>query len=789
MKKRILFFLTLSLFAFSAVPSVAGTDIVTLEMAGIDGEISIRYDNYGVPHIKAGSIKDVMFAQGYVVARDRLWQMDNYRRRVTGRRAEIFGKGKVGDDFQVHLARLPETAQEVWDDYSDEYRSFFQAYSDGVNAYIADMESLPGEYIELGIEPEPWTPLDSVALGRGMVWALSSSVGIEVALGVMSKYLSKSAIMKLAPMKGLDPITITGDFKRSDFPAGSIDEKALRRLDEWLYASGRSHFGDPAGSNSWAVSGSRTESGFPLLANDTHMGLENPPVWFEVHMQSPEINIYGLTSPGIPGILVGHNEHIAWSLTQARHDVTDVYIEKLDPERPDTHYIYNGESIPFEKQDIEIRYKTEEGMETETRTLLSTVHGPVIYEDDRPRTVMSFRWTGHEPTTETDCFFRLFKAANLADFKEAMSYFQTGAQNFVYADVEGNIYYFAPAKVPLRRGRPFMPLDGSTDKYEWQKYIPYERLPSSLNPPEGFIVTANNRTVGDDYPYYLAAFYDKGFRARRINDLLRAKEKVTFDYMRRMQGDVYSLPGERLLPELYEAAAEHPELLDDRARQALEILRDWDYQTGLDSIGSSIFHKWLKHCTLGIFEDDVPADVLRQVARDEVVFPMIARTIKTPLNFYDDKKTAGVMESRSHILAAALPDAVAELTGMFGEDMSQWKWRKLHKMRLGHSLGGDYNYGPFENDGAIDTVDVSAFGMLGEEYVAGAGASMRMIFEMKPGAVRGACVLPGGQSGLKSSPHYNDQLQMYLENRTRPILFYEDDIAAAVEKTIVLKPE
>ncbi|MEW5944990.1 MAG: penicillin acylase family protein [bacterium] len=768
--------------------AATGSEPEEVSLSRLGARVEVRYDNFGIPHIRASSDYDLYFAQGYVQARDRLWQMDVARRKATGRLSEMFGKEHVDEDLDVYRTGVPQVSRRIWETSDAGMREVLQAFSDGVNALISDLDVLPEEYGRTGAAPAPWDPVDSIAIGRLMSWALSSDLGLELTLGAVVKTIGKSVFFDIAPMEGADPVTIVRWETSSSFPMEDFDGTAMESRRRPIFAAGR--FFEPfPGSNNWVVSGARTENGFPLLSNDPHLGLSNPPIWYEVHLIGPGSNVIGSTFAGTPLVIIGHNERIAWGVTTVGYDVTDLYVEKPDPERPDTHYMYRGESLPFTEEKVEIKYVADGKMEVEERTILHTVHGPVV-RDDRPEgAVISYRWTGHEPSYELRCFYLINRAGSLAGFKEALEYFEVGAQNFIYADVDGNIFYRATGKVPIRKGTPFLPMDGSSGDYEWTGYVPYDELPHAENPADGFVATANNRPVNREYPYYIGAFFDKGYRARRITDLIETGGKITFRKMQDIQADVHSLPGERLTPALLAAAAKRPDLLTDKAREALTVLKEWDFENGVDAIGSSIFHKWLKHCALEIFKDEFSGEILGELGNAEVIIPMLLRTKPLPIDFYDDKGTGDAVETKEEILVRALNNAVDELVKQFGPDMREWRWGRLHRLTLGHRLGGELNIGPVEVDGGIDTVDNAGFGLLGENFDFGGGPSLRMTVELKPGAARGENVIPGGQSADRKSPHYDDQFPLWMRNEAHAMLFRDEDIKNATEKTLILKPE
>lgn len=774
-------------------PTVFAADIPREEIGlpGLREKVAVTYDDFGIPHIRAGNERDLYFVQGYVQARDRLWQMDLARRKATARMAELFGEEAIDTDIDTLNTQIPQVSRKIWEGCDEEMKNVLQAFADGVNAYIKNMEEPPEEYSEIGAEPAPkpapWHPVDSIAFGRLMSWRLSSDLGREIRMGEVMKVVGKKLFMEIAPFHGADPITIV-EWEKSaqNFPEELFQTDPSENWSRPLFASGRMSGGFP-GSNNWVVGGSRTESGFPILSNDPHLGLGNPPIWYEIHLTAPGLNVVGSTFPATPGVIIGHNERIAWGVTTTGYDVTDVYVETPDPDRPDTHYMHRGESLPFEEEKLEVRYKTGGGIKVKEHTILHTVHGPVV-RDSRPHSVLSYRWTGHEPTYELRCFYEANRARGLDDFKKALAHFRVGAQSFVYADVEGNIFFKAPADVPIREGLAFLPLDGSSGEYEWTGYIPFDELPHAENPAKGYVATANNRPVDDAYPHYVGAFFDKGYRARRITDRIEAAgNRMTFAEMQSIQADVHSLPGERLAPLLFAAAEKHPEILTTAGRKALEVLRKWNFKTDTEIIGSSIFHKWLKHCVTNIFSDDYPDYIVGHTARSENFFPFLLSEDPPPLDWYDDKRT-DEKETKEMILARSLNDAAAELAKQFGEDMVEWRWGRLHKLTLGHRLGGRFNIGPFEVDGALDTVDNAGFGLMGDDFNFGGGPSLRMTVELRPGAVRGENVIPGGQEARTGSPHHKDQMELWLRNEARPMWLREEDIKGATGRIVVFSP-
>jgi len=491
------------------LPKTSGTLTTSVQ-----SPVEIYRDQYGVPHIVAGSMEDLCFAQGYVQAQDRLWQMDMSRRGVSGKLSEILGADFLETDYFTLTVGFTRAAEKNYRLLNPESKKLLEAYTAGVNAYIEDnYKRLSPEFTLLGYKPEPWTPLDSLAIGVYMSWylggnmqselfhaALVEEVGVDLAVELFPDYPEYGPI--IAP-------TLKEPLSLEDEVSKLIDLSRIAEL------NGKTRFVPGIGSNNWVISGDLTAGQGAILANDMHLGMGLPSIWHNIHLiVEDEINISGVMFPGIPGIIVGFNQDIAWGVTNTGPDVQDLYLLELNPENP-TQYRYNDQWVDLDIHTAEISIKGEpEPLEIE---IAETHFGPIVSGVVGLEIPISLRWTALDGTQEFDAILGLMKARNWEDFTSTLENFMSPTQNFVYADREGNIGYRANGLIPIRRsGDGLMPSDGRSDLYEWVGYIPFDELPTVYNPPEGMIVTANHRVVDDHYPYFISAQWAPPYRAMGI---------------------------------------------------------------------------------------------------------------------------------------------------------------------------------------------------------------------------------------------------------------------------------
>ena len=515
---------------------------------GLERKISIMRDNNGVPYVDAACDMDAYFAMGYLHAQDRLWQLEISRRLAQGRLSEVLGRKALQEDIWMRTLDLYGAARNAWPALSDEARASLQAYADGINAYLGEKRPLPPEFQLLGVEPQPWRPIDSLAWFKVFSLGQSNGMGMEASRYVARKYLPQSQWTLLEREYPADaPVTV-----ESFQVMGDIARIAMTLTDELAVG------GKYVGSNAWVVSGRHTAHGGPLLANDPHMGLKMPSLWYVAHLSAPGYSASGMSVVGLPNIIFGRNGHIAWGGTNMMADTQDLYILETDPDRPN-HYRTDGDWQALEVRQEEIRVRND--FPSALRKPLAPVRiqirrsrfGPVV--SDALRTVehpVSLRWPGLDPgDTSYEGVFRLSYAKNWREFNLALGAIVAPTMNMVYADSADNIGYVAAGRIPMRRtGEGMLPVPAADPRYAWEGYIPFAEMPRAFNPPEGFLVSANNRIVGPDYPHFISRDWASPARAERITAMIETaigrSGRIGVKDMQRMQGDVKDLEAEAL---------------------------------------------------------------------------------------------------------------------------------------------------------------------------------------------------------------------------------------------------
>src|SRR5438067_10563816 len=560
---RILIASLLVFASLSLNPAKAQPAPQTLTIAGLRDRVTVRRDERGIPYIEAANDQDLYFAQGYITASDRMWQMDLLRRSVRGELSEIFGQATLSSDKTHRTFGLGSVVDESAKRLPADLKLAMDAYANGVNAYIDSLndQNLPPEFRILQYKPRHWVPADSLAVGKLLAEFLSSTWQLDpmrASLASLPKEKREALLPEISP---LDVLVVGADKPRTASTRRSFREANHSRFDRELFNQlaqsmlqerelmqsfgfSAADYDSLQASNNWVVSGKRTATGKPLLANDPHITAAAPGIWYQTELIAPGMHVAGVTFPGAPGIVLGHNERIAWGATNLGPDVQDVYLEKFDKENPNRYLTPSGwRDAQIRHEQIKVRKNLLDPNSVETQTLDVTVtrHGPVILEKDGNR--YALQWTALNPEAlESAGLFEANRAANWKEFTTALSHYTGPTQNFVYADVDGHIGYYGAGRIPIRKtGDGSVPYDGSTDEGEWTSFIPFDKLPHVYDPPSGVIVTANQRIAGTDYTYFLSHVWAQPYRARRIFDLLSAKPKLTTDDFRKIQGDVYSI--------------------------------------------------------------------------------------------------------------------------------------------------------------------------------------------------------------------------------------------------------
>ncbi len=764
---------------------------------GLLDEVTVIRDSWGVPHIYATNTHDLFFTQGYVHAQDRFWQMEFWRRIGSGRLAEILGPSALDSDRFIRTVGWHRTAARELEMLDDETRAALEAYAEGVNAYISTHRDRLGlEFTILGLtgvdfEPEPWTPLNTLTWAKVMAWDLGGNMDAELLRANIVARLGSDALDDLVPPYREDyPVVVP-----HPLTGGTLDS-----VPEAAFATHALGVGDGLGSNDWVVSGSRTETGLPLLADDMHLGIQMPSIWYELGLHCEPVgadcpyNVTGYSFASTPGIIVGHNDHIAWGVTNVGPDVQDLFIEQVNPENPN-QYLFQGEWVDMETVREEITVAGED--EPVVVNARITRHGPIINdvvggeEEDwsfgwQP---LALSWTALQPGTLIRSVFLLDKASDWESFREALSYWNVPSQNFVYADVEGNIGYQMPGSIPIRAaGDGTLPVPGWSGEYEWTGFIPFDELPRSFNPPEGYIATANNAVVGPDFPYLITRDWSPGYRAQRIVELLTANDSVSIADIQAMHGDSSPAYVREILPTVLATSTDDP-----RLAEALDLLREWDGRAVRDSAGAALFESFRIHLVDLTLGDELGEQLLRRARSSAAV--AVERLLADPAcPWFDDVNTPEV-ETRDEIVLRALEAAVDELTEKLGQDMSRWRWGDLHtatfeNQSLGQSgvapIEAIFNRGPVAVDGARNTINATGYSM-SHPYEVTTVPSQRMIVDLAD-FTRSLSMHTTGQSGHPFHRHYDDMIDPWRNIQYHPMLWQRADVEADAEGVLLLRP-
>ena len=761
-----------------------------VEVSGLSDSVNVIRDKWGVPHIYAGNEHDLFYAQGYVHAQDRLWQMEFNRRIGSGTLSAALGSTTLGADRFLRTIGLRRAAEKDWAIIDDDARAIMEAYSEGINAYIETHRSrLPLEFTILGVDPAPWTPIDSLTWVKVMSFDLGGNYEFELLRARLIAQLGDEvAAILLPPYAGGEPVIVPPEIGGYGWlQGGDVDEsRALAVIG-----------GDPGldwGSNNWVVHGERSDTGMPFLANDTHLGLDMPSIWYENGLHGGRFDVVGFSFPGVPMVIIGHNDRIAWGVTDLGPDVQDLYIEKLDDPSHPAKYEFMGEWKDLEVVEEVIEVKGEEEVSLK---ILITRHGPIMNDviarlrGDKP---MALRWTALEASHIYRSIVLINLASDWDEFRQALKFWDVPSQNFVYADVDGNIGYQAPGKIPIRapRHQGTLPVPGWSGQYEWQDFIPFEELPTAFNPPTGFIATANNKVVSDDYPYPLAYEWSAPYRAQRINDLLAGDDRITLKDIQDIQAQTYSLPAEDLLPYLLAIEAE-----GDLQEEALARLQKWDLYLETDRVGASIyqvFYRFLLRNTLG---DELGDSLIREyMGYSSFHMPMMVDLMSQDDNVWFDDTTTPQVESRDDIVRRSLADAVSWLSEHYGDDPNKWEWGRLHTITFTHQPLGQsgikllerfFNSRPIPARGGNFSVNAGFFSF-NRPFDVNGGTSQRLIVDLGD-LENSLSIHTTGQSGHVFHRHREDFISMWQNVKYHPMLFGREAVEAEAKATLILRPK
>lgn len=754
----------------------------TLNVAGLRAPAEVVRDTWGVPHIYAQNDHDLLFAQGYVHAQDRMWQMEFNRRIGSGTTSELLGNLTLGLDRFTRTMQVRRAAQRELEQLDDDSRAILQAYADGVNAYIADHRGRLGvEFTILGAEPAPWTPLDTLTWGKVMALNLSWNYIMELVRARMIAGAGPDATRQLMPPYAAGPpLRIPpglDDYRwLQQRPTAQVNQlSALLRHGYYLQ-----------GSNNWVVGGTRTSTGAPMLANDTHLSLSMPSVWYLNGLHGGRFNSVGYTFPGVPLVVIGHNERVAWGVTDLPADVQDLYVEKLDDPAHPTRYEHQGrwQALTVEHEVISVR-----GSAPVTLELRLTNHGPIINDTDdglKQARPLALRWIALEQTGLFRAIVGLNQARDWEEFRRALSFWEAPNQHFVYADVAGNIGYQSAGRLPLRApGHDgLLPVAGWDGAAEWRGTVGSDQLYGVLNPPQGFFTTANDRVVPPEHPYqaaYGADWTGEAFTVTRVSQRLGAGAPVSLDDMAALQLDSHSIPAERLLPHLLALRPQSP-----RQEQALAILRAWNGRFDRDQVGATIYRAWFERLLRDTFDNDLSGPLAQSYKGvGWVSMPVILALMEQPDSPWFDDPATPAREDRAAVVRRSFEEALDMLRQEYGDAPEQWTWARMHRVNLRAQPFGQTGVGPVDamfnsgylaSDGADYTVNNSWLNGQPPFEVAG-GPAQRFVIDVGDWD-RSLAVNSTGQSERLFHPHRQDSTRLWADGQYHPMLFSR----AAVER-------
>ncbi len=809
-----------------------------LTIDGLHDTVQILRDERGVPHIYTSNMHDLYFAQGYTQAQDRWWQMEFFRHTGNGTIEELTGKnpGLLGVDIFIRSVGWRRVAEQEVDRCDDEALARLQAFADGVNVYILSREpgDLAVEYNVLGLtgiefQIEPWTPADTLVWGKVMAWDLGPSGNNEEDRSTLYELIGQEMTDQwMTPPWpfGKKPTIVQPEDLAMAGPTGSVqvgntagvgDEGTLVAGDVYpdmslVFGSGRG-----IGSNNWVVSGSMTESGMPLLANDPHLSIQMPSIWYQIglHCQPASgesgLDVTGYTFALMPGVVIGHNNSIAWGVTNVGPDVFDLYRIRVNPANP-LQYEWNGDwrDMTVHKETISFG----DGAEPITIQVRETHLGPIINDnqvDEETGEVLGFnnedpvalRWTALDPSTLFQAIFDINKATNWEEFRSGLQYWDVPSQNFVYADVRGNIGYQTPGRIPIRvkNHSGLVPVAGWTDEFEWQGFIPYDSLPSIYNPERGYIVTANQALVPPEYydwlaeelgegpNYVISQEWNYGYRAQRIVEMLEDKAPHTIASFQTIQGDNKLISAEELMPYLADLQFDETELA-----QARDWLLEWDCQCNMDSAPAALYAQFWASLADNLYNDQLGEEI--QAEGDDRDMWATFLLMQEPNNAWWDDITSDVVETRDDILVRSFSEGYINTVAALGKNRNDWMWGDLHTSTfvsnpLGLSGIGPIenmvNRGPFATGGSTDTVNSTSWDASSGSFALTWLPSMRMIVDLGD-LTRSITVHTTGQSGHPYSEHYDDMIDPWRNIEYYPMLWTQEQVEAAAVSRLILHP-
>lgn len=783
-----------------AVPDLEGEFV----FPGLEESVTVLRDKHGVPHIQAQNRADLFRAQGYVHAQDRLWQMEQNRRTARGTLAELFGLAALETDRYSRIIGFRRAAQVELAGLGGESRQLLEWYCQGVNAYRAARPGrLAAEFNLLRVQPAPWTPEDVLAVTKLMAWSMSVNWESELVRLQLAAQMAPHLAADLEPdYPQENPVILEAVGSQEALRLLSTAGLLLQQYEQiqpWIGPRGGG-----LGSNGWVVAPQRSQTGRALLCNDPHLPLRMPGIWYENHLTCPDLHVSGAIFPGTPGVLIGHNEHLAWGVTNAFVDTQDLYLERPHPEQPD-HFAFGEEweAAQVVEEVIQVRRRAVPHVER----VVITRHGPLInglvtgMAEAKESAPLALRWTGHAPGQSLKATLGIMEAATVQEFDAALADWAAPVQNFICADDQGAIHTVMAGHVPIRaNGLGLLPAPGWTGDQEWTGVIPHPEMPRITDPESGLIVTANNKMVGDDYPYWLGIEFMPGWRAARIEELLQTKNTHTVRDMERIQLDSHSKLAEALTPWL-------ASLFSDNSweKAAINFLRSWSHTMESTSEAALIYHFALLHLLdltfgdkLGAARDGFGGNAMSPIFmingfRHRATSRLLELLKDNPESRWYTEAASGRLRSRDELVQEAFSRAIGDIRRRLGDSTRRWAWGRLHQIRYIHPMGsvrilrGLLNRGPFPVAGDGATPNVSDYSAHLPPGLVQITASYRQICEVGRWDQMQS-ITTSGQSGHPLSRLYDDQMAMWREGVYRTMAWSAEAVDNAAEYRMTLLP-
>ena len=701
------------------------------QLPGVDDSVEVFFDEYATPHVFATNEKDLFYVSGYLMARERLFQLSLSAASGRGELSLFIGDDRLSSDIYLRTFGIPFIAKELDKKLDDKTRKLLFAYCQGINDWIDESENnWPIEFRILRSKPIKWKTSDVIAISRLMAYELQQSWKGEIILGALVEELGIKYAKGLFP-NDPDDIMIATPYNNMGafYNKISKEERKIRSL--------IGMDGTVMGSNSWVINGNKTESGKPILSNDPHLGTKHPSWWYEMHLKGGKFNISGVCLPGMPIPIIGQNENAAWGFTNIMIDDMDFFIEKINPNNPNQYKHDNSwKEITIRKETIKLK----SGSDT-TITVRSTHHGPIITDIHgslkNSKKQISMTWSGHFMSDELPTLIKMATIKNWDDFSDAVKTFSVPGQNIIYADINGNIGWRPAVKIPIRKNaKNLLPRPGEDSAYDWNGFVPFNEMPFLLNPKKGFIATANNKTIDDSFPYYISNQWASPSRIKRIEEMLKDKTSTNLDYMQEIQMDQKSHLALEIVNHLLKTKSNDNNKWLNKGHN---ILSEWDFIESPNSKGALVYHYILNALLKNIYGDEMNK-IGENYLIDFVNQPMVPvrsmiSLLRAPNSIWFDDINTNEVESKSQILEKSIVDGIRLLEKDFGNNDKNWKWSKTHTITQSHAMGSqkilntlfNFNLGPFPSGGSSGSINKAEYKLLKDFDVAVAPSMRRIV--------------------------------------------------------------